>query len=134
MVKNIIEIQSGIMIKVDVSVKNIIYMKKILFGILLHVVAKMVNIYQFYKILLQKDKYQQLHYTFFKSCSNWGQILIHENNYQQLYHIFFDFCKSGIKSNIPPFAGITLFFLYQSGTYIIKNGNFLTIFLQIFLV
>ena len=30
----------------DVSVKNIIYVKKIIFGILLHVVAKMVNIYQ----------------------------------------------------------------------------------------
>ena len=133
MVKNIIQIQSGIMIKVDVNVKNIIYMKKILFGILLHVVAKMVNIYQFYKILLQKDKYQQLHYTFFKSCSNWGQIVI-LNNYQQLYHIFFDSRKAGIKPNIPPFTGITLFFLYQPGTYIIKNGNFLTIFLQIFLV
>ena len=29
---------------VDMSVKNIIYMKKIIFGILLHVVAKMQNI------------------------------------------------------------------------------------------
>ena len=36
-------IQSGITIDVDVSVKNIIYEKKIIFGILLHV-AKMENI------------------------------------------------------------------------------------------
>ena len=34
------------MINADVSVKNIVYVKKILFGILLHVIAKMENIYQ----------------------------------------------------------------------------------------
>ena len=44
MLENVIQIKSGIMIDVDVSVKIIIYMKKIIFGILLHVVAKMVNI------------------------------------------------------------------------------------------
>ena len=32
------------MINVDVSVKAVIYVKKIIFGILLHVVAKMANI------------------------------------------------------------------------------------------
>ena len=45
MEKNVIHIKSGIMINADVSVKNI-YVKKIVFGILLHVVVKMVNIYQ----------------------------------------------------------------------------------------
>ena len=44
MVENAIQIKSGITINVDASTKNIIYMKKIIFGILLHVVAKMVNI------------------------------------------------------------------------------------------
>ena len=44
MVENIIQIKSGITINVSVSVKNKIYMKKIRFGILLHVVVKMVNI------------------------------------------------------------------------------------------
>ena len=39
-----IQIKSGITINVDASVKNIIYLKKIIFGILLHVAAKMVNI------------------------------------------------------------------------------------------
>ena len=34
----------GIMINVDVSVKNVIYVKKIMFGILLHVIVKMENI------------------------------------------------------------------------------------------
>ena len=43
-VENLIQIKSGIMINVGVVVKNIIYVKKIIFGILLHVVAKMVNI------------------------------------------------------------------------------------------
>ena len=43
MVENVIQIKSGIMINVDVSAKNI-YVKKTIFEILLHVVAKMENI------------------------------------------------------------------------------------------
>ena len=46
MEENEIQIKNGIMINLDVSVKNIIYVKKTVFGILLHVVAKMVNIQQ----------------------------------------------------------------------------------------
>ena len=42
--KNVIQINSGIMINVDVSVKNIIYLKKIMFGVLQHVFLKMENI------------------------------------------------------------------------------------------
>ena len=42
--ENFIQIKSGISINVDTSVKNIIYVKRIIFAILLHVVAKMVNI------------------------------------------------------------------------------------------
>ena len=38
------QINGGIMINVDVSVKNVIYVKKIMFGILLHVIVKMENI------------------------------------------------------------------------------------------
>ena len=44
MVENVIQIKSGKMINVDASVKNIIYVKKSLFGILLNVVAKIENI------------------------------------------------------------------------------------------
>ena len=44
MEQNVIQINGGIMINVDVSVKNIIYVKKIMFGILLHVIVKMENI------------------------------------------------------------------------------------------
>ena len=44
MEENVIQIIGGIMINVDVNVKNIIYMKKIMFGILLHVVVKTENI------------------------------------------------------------------------------------------
>ena len=44
MIENVIQNKSGITINVDVSVKNIIYAKKIIFAILLHVVMKMVNI------------------------------------------------------------------------------------------
>ena len=42
--KNAIQINGGIMINVDVSVKNVMYVKKIIFAILLHVVVKMENI------------------------------------------------------------------------------------------
>ena len=44
MEENVIQINGGITINVYKSVKIIIYVKKIIFGILLHVVAKMANI------------------------------------------------------------------------------------------
>ena len=44
MEKNVIQIKSGITINVNTSVKNIIYAKKIIFGILIHVAVKMVNV------------------------------------------------------------------------------------------
>ena len=44
MEENVIQLNGGIAVNVSVSVKNIIYVKKIIFGILLHVVAKMENI------------------------------------------------------------------------------------------
>ena len=44
MEQNVIQLNGGITINVDVSVKNIIYVKKIMFGILLHVIVKMGNI------------------------------------------------------------------------------------------
>ena len=40
----VIQINGRIMINVDLSVKNVIYMNKIMFGILLHVIVKMENI------------------------------------------------------------------------------------------
>ena len=46
MKQNVIQIKNGIMINVDTSVKSIIYAKKIIFEILLHVLAKMENTYQ----------------------------------------------------------------------------------------
>ena len=43
MKENVIQINGGITINVDWSVKHIMYVKKIIFGILLHVVVKMEN-------------------------------------------------------------------------------------------
>ena len=40
----VIQINGGIMINVGVSVKNVMHVKKIMFGILLHVFVKMENI------------------------------------------------------------------------------------------
>ena len=44
MKESVIQINDGIAINVDVNVKNIMHEKKIMFGILLHVVVKMENI------------------------------------------------------------------------------------------
>ena len=44
--KNVTHINGRIMINVDVSVKDIMDMKKIMFGIILRVIVKMENIWQ----------------------------------------------------------------------------------------
>ena len=44
MEENVIQIKSGIMINVDTNAKNIIHVKKIIFGMMLYVVVKMINI------------------------------------------------------------------------------------------
>ena len=44
MEKNVIKINGGILINVDVSVKTFMYLKKIMLGILLHVFVKIENI------------------------------------------------------------------------------------------
>ena len=44
MEKYVTQINGGIMINVDVSIKNVMYVKNIMFGILLHVFVKMENI------------------------------------------------------------------------------------------
>ena len=46
-----IQINGGITINVDASAKNIMYMKKITFRILLHVIVKMENIQQALQII-----------------------------------------------------------------------------------
>ena len=44
----VIQISGGIIINVDVNIKNILYVKNIMFGILLHVIVKMENISKYY--------------------------------------------------------------------------------------
>ena len=44
MEENVIQVNGGANINVDVSVKNVMYVKMIMFGILLHVAVKMENI------------------------------------------------------------------------------------------
>ena len=42
--ENVMQVNGGIKINVNVSVKNVMYVKKYIFGIPLHVVAKIENI------------------------------------------------------------------------------------------
>ena len=44
MEENVIQINYGITLNVDVSVKNVMYVKKITFGMFLHAVVKMESI------------------------------------------------------------------------------------------
>ena len=44
MEENVIQINGGITINVNVSVENVMHVKKIIFEILLHAVAKMENL------------------------------------------------------------------------------------------
>ena len=46
MEENLYEINDGILINVDVNVKNLIYLKKIMSGILPHVIVKMEKKWQ----------------------------------------------------------------------------------------
>ena len=46
MEKSLIQINDGIMTNADVSVKNVMYVKNIMFRIFLHVIVKMENIKQ----------------------------------------------------------------------------------------
>ena len=46
MKKNTIQIIRGIMVNANVSIKNIIHVKKIILGILIHVFVRMENIEQ----------------------------------------------------------------------------------------
>ena len=49
MEENVIQINGEVIINADVDVENVMYVKKIIFGILLHVVVKMENISQVFK-------------------------------------------------------------------------------------
>ena len=51
MEENVIQLNSGIMINVDVSAKKSMYVKKIMFGILVNVLVKIKNIYQVLSII-----------------------------------------------------------------------------------
>ena len=42
--ENVIQINTGITRNVDVNLKNVMYVKKIMFGILLHVIVETENI------------------------------------------------------------------------------------------
>ena len=44
------QINGGIMVNVDASLKSVMYVKKIMFGILLHVIVKMENIKRVMKL------------------------------------------------------------------------------------
>ena len=44
MKENVIQIKGEITINVDVSLKNVMFVKKNVFGILIHVIVKMENI------------------------------------------------------------------------------------------
>ena len=85
----VIQVKSGIMINVDVGVKNILYVKKIIFGILQHVVPKMVNI-NIKKVLLMTQLLCVMKLK--KKQKIFQQILMKKKNHvKQNFYIYFHF-------------------------------------------
>ena len=89
MEESVIQVKSGIMINVDVGVKNILYVKKIIFGILQHVVPKMVNI-NIKKVLLMTQLLCVMKLK--KKQRIFQQILMKKKNHvKQNFYIYFHF-------------------------------------------
>ena len=89
MEESVIQVKSGIMINVDVGVKNILYVKKIIFGILQHVVPKMVNI-NIKKVLLMNQFLCVMKLK--KKQKIFQQILMKKKNHvKQNFYIYFHF-------------------------------------------
>ena len=89
MEESVIQVKSGIMINVDVGVKNILYVKKIIFGILQHVVPKMVNI-NIKKVLLMIQLLCVMKLK--KKQKIFQQILMKKKNHvKQNFYIYFHF-------------------------------------------
>ena len=89
MEESVIQVKSGIMINVDVGVKNILYVKKIIFGILQHVVLKMVNI-NIKKVLLMTQLLCVMKLK--KKQKIFQQILMKKKNHvKQNFYIYFHF-------------------------------------------
>ena len=53
MKENVIQVNGGITIKVDVNVKNVTCVKKIMFGVMLHVVVKTLEKIGMYSYLIK---------------------------------------------------------------------------------
>ena len=89
MEESVIQVKSGIMINVDVGVKNILFVKKIIFGILQHVVPKMVNI-NIKKVLLMTQLLCVMKLK--KKQKIFQQILMKKKNHvKQNFYIYFHF-------------------------------------------
>ena len=89
MEESVFQVKSGIMINVDVGVKNILYVKKIIFGILQHVVPKMVNI-NIKKVLLMTQLLCVMKLK--KKQKIFQQILMKKKNHvKQNFYIYFHF-------------------------------------------
>ena len=80
----VIQINGETMISVDVSVKNVMYVEKFMFGILLHVIMKMENIEQVLWMI------QQLCVMKLKSHTRKKHILMKSK--QPVKHKIFIFC------------------------------------------
>ena len=77
MEQNVIQINGGIMINATVSVENVMYVKKVIFGIQLYVVVKMENIKPVLRMIqrlsvikLLKKKQKQLQHILMKKVQS----------------------------------------------------------------
>ena len=79
MEENVIQINDGITVNVDVSVKNVMYVKNIIFGTLVHVDVKIENI-QEVLWMIQRSRVTKLQNNTMKKQKLFQQISMKQSN------------------------------------------------------
>ena len=79
MEENVIQIKDGITVNVDVSVKNVMYVKNIIFGTLVHVDVKIENI-QEVLWMIQRSRVTKLQNNTMKKQKLFQQISMKQSN------------------------------------------------------
>ena len=79
MEENVIQINDGITVNVDVSVKNVMYVKNIMFGTLVHVDVKIENI-QEVLWMIQRSRVTKLQNNTMKKQKLFQQISMKQSN------------------------------------------------------
>ena len=91
MEENLIQINGGIMINIDVSVENVMYVKNIMFRILLHIAVNMENIQQVLWMIQQLRVMKLQSHTTKKQKLFQKKLIKRKQPSKQEYSIFYSY-------------------------------------------